>query len=83
MGLDPEQFSIIVIDEAHHATAETYRRIIAHFGLNQPDTKKLLVGFTATPKRSDGIGLEQLFDEISYSRSIPEMMDQALTAKGG
>jgi ATP-dependent helicase IRC3 len=80
MGLDPEQFSIIVIDEAHHATAETYRRIIAHFGLNQPDTKKLLVGFTATPKRSDGIGLEQLFDEISYSRSIPEMMDQGYLA---
>ena len=32
-GLDPDQFSIVVIDEAHHATAETYRRIVEHLGL--------------------------------------------------
>ncbi len=73
-GHDPDQFSIVVIDEAHHATAETYRRIVEHLGLMQPDTKKLLVGFTATPKRSDGIGLDAIFDEISFSRTIPEMM---------
>lgn len=72
--LDPEQFSIVVIDEAHHATAETYRRIVEHLGLLQSDTKKLLVGFTATPKRSDGIGLDAVFDEISFSRTMPEMM---------
>jgi len=73
-GLDPDQFSIVVIDEAHHATAETYRRIVGHLGLQQSDTQKLLVGFTATPKRSDGIGLDAVFDEISFSRTIPEMM---------
>jgi superfamily II DNA or RNA helicase len=73
-GLDPDQFSIVVIDEAHHATAESYRRIVEYLGLMKPDTQKLLVGFTATPKRSDGIGLDAIFDEISYSRSIPEMM---------
>jgi superfamily II DNA or RNA helicase len=73
-GLDPDQFSIVVIDEAHHATAETYQRIVEYLGLKQSDTKKLLVGFTATPKRSDGIGLDAVFDEISFSRSIPEMM---------
>jgi ATP-dependent helicase IRC3 len=73
-GLDPDQFSIVVIDEAHHATAETYRRIVEHLGLQRPETKKLLVGFTATPKRSDGIGLDAVFDEISFSRTIPEMM---------
>ena len=73
-GLDPDQFSIVVIDEAHHATAETYQRIIEYVGLKKPDTQKLLVGFTATPKRSDGIGLDAIFDEISFSRTIPEMM---------
>ncbi len=72
--LDPSQFSIVVIDEAHHATAETYGRIIGHLGLDQPGSSKLLVGFTATPKRSDGVGLHGVFDEISFSRTIPEMM---------
>lgn len=72
--LDPSQFSIVVIDEAHHATAETYGRIIGHLGLDQPGSRKLLVGFTATPKRSDGVGLHGVFDEISFSRTIPEMM---------
>ena len=73
-GVDPDQFSIVVIDEAHHATAESYRRIVEYLGVMQSDTKKLLVGFTATPKRSDGIGLDAIFEEISYSRTIPEMM---------
>jgi hypothetical protein len=78
--LDPDQFSIVVIDEAHHATAESYRRIVEHLGLMQSDTKKLLVGFTATPKRSDGIGLDAIFDDISYSRTIPEMMQAGYLA---
>jgi len=73
-ALDPDQFSIVVVDEAHHATAESYQRIVKYLGLLEPDTKKLLVGFTATPKRSDGIGLDAVFDEISFSRTIPEMM---------
>ncbi len=79
-GLDPDQFSIVVIDEAHHATAETYGRIIEHLGLRRPDTNKLLVGFTATPKRSDGVGLNVIFDEISFSRTIPEMMNAGYLA---
>jgi superfamily II DNA or RNA helicase len=72
--LNPDQFSIVVIDEAHHATADTYRRIVEHLGMLSSDTKKLLVGFTATPKRSDGVGLDLIFDEIAFSRTIPEMM---------
>jgi superfamily II DNA or RNA helicase len=72
--LNPDQFSIVVVDEAHHATADTYQRILEHLGLLSSDTKKLLVGFTATPKRSDGIGLDAVFDEIAFSRTIPEMM---------
>jgi superfamily II DNA or RNA helicase len=77
---DPAQFSIVVVDEAHHATAETYRRIIEYLGLGRTDTNKLLVGFTATPKRSDGVGLDAIFDEISFSRTIPEMMHAGFLA---
>ncbi|MBN1997741.1 DEAD/DEAH box helicase [candidate division KSB1 bacterium] len=72
--MDPDQFYLIVVDEAHHATAETYRRTLEYFKVFEENTKKLLVGFTATPKRGDGEGLEQVFEEISYSKSLPEMI---------
>jgi len=73
--LDPEQFYLIVVDEAHHAIAETYRRVLDHFGALDPDTRKLTVGFTATPKRGDNQGLNKVFEEIVFSRNLPEMIE--------
>lgn len=72
--LEPERFFLIVVDEAHHATAKTYQRILKYLGVLDPDTRKLLVGFTATPKRGDGQGLDAVFQEIVFSRSLPEMI---------
>ena len=72
--LDPDRFFLIVIDEAHHATAATYRRVLEYFGVFAPETRKLLVGFTATPKRGDGLGLDAVFQEIVFSKSLPEMI---------
>jgi ATP-dependent helicase IRC3 len=72
--LDPDRFFLIVVDEAHHATAKTYRRILKYLGMFDPETRKLLVGFTATPKRGDGEGLDAVFQEIVFSRSLPEMI---------
>lgn len=74
LRLDPEQFYLIVVDEAHHAVAPTYRRIFDHFGLFEKDTKRLLVGFTATPRRGDAQTLAQVFDEVAYAKSLPEMV---------
>lgn len=71
---DPEDFYLIVVDEAHHAIGSTYRRIFKQLGVMDPGTKKLLVGFTATPKRGDGVGLNKVFDEITFSRTLPEMI---------
>ncbi|MES9519895.1 DUF3427 domain-containing protein [Streptomyces capoamus] len=62
--LVPEHFDIIVIDEFHHATAATYRRIIKHF---QP---KQLLGLTATPERMDGLNVH---DEFFDGRIAAEM----------
>jgi len=53
----PDEFDYIVIDEFHHAAANTYRRIIDYF---QP---KFLLGLTATPERADGGDLLALCDE--------------------
>lgn len=41
----PDEFDMIIIDEAHHAAAKSYKKIINHF------KPRLLLGFTATPNR--------------------------------
>ncbi len=69
-AFDPSEFWGIVVDEAHHAVAPSYRRVIDHFG---PDAR--VVGFTATPRRGDSYGLGSLFEEISYSRGLSEMIN--------
>ena len=66
-------FRTIVIDEAHHAPAPSYRRILTHCRAWQPDGP-LVVGVTATPARGDGQSLQQVFDGIVYQRSLVEMM---------
>lgn len=71
---NPDDFSIIVVDEAHHAVAESYRRIFKHFGLFSPDTTRLLVGFTATPRRGDNQGLGEVFQEVCYARDLRQMI---------
>ncbi|MPY59155.1 DUF3427 domain-containing protein [Streptomyces spongiae] len=62
--LAPDHFDIIVIDEFHHATAATYRRVIDHF------TPKELLGLTATPERMDGLNVQ---DEFFGGRIAAEM----------
>ena len=78
--LDPNRFFLVVVDEAHHATAATYTRVLDYFRVFEPNTRKLLVGFTATPKRGDGQGLDSVFQEISFSRSMPEMIQSGYLA---
>ncbi|MEV7197710.1 DUF3427 domain-containing protein [Streptomyces sp. NPDC093510] len=53
--LEPHHFDIIVIDEFHHATARTYRRVIEHFKPQE------LLGLTATPERMDGLNVQDEF----------------------
>lgn len=78
--LDPDRFFLIVVDEAHHAAAASYIRVLEYFGVFSPDTRKLLVGFTATPKRGDGKGLDAVFQEIVFSKGLPEMIQAGYLA---
>ena len=57
-----EEFSTLIIDEAHHAVADTYRRIIDRHRENGGYT----LGVTATADRSDRRGLSEVFDSIAY-----------------
>ena len=59
---------LIVIDEAHHALAETYRELWKRY----PEARKL--GMTATPCRLNGKGFTDLFDALTTSWSIAEFI---------
>jgi ATP-dependent helicase IRC3 len=99
-------FRIVIIDEAHHAAAATYRTALAHLGflplaaestednaeaatfedvakmeelLRGWDARapkdRLLVGVTATPNRSDAIGLGCVFQTIAYSYGLRDAIN--------
>ena len=54
-----------MIDEAHHAAAPTYRAILDAILAQRPDA--MVIGFTATPHRGDGVRLSEIFPDIVYS----------------
>lgn len=60
----PDDFDIIITDEAHHAAAKTYRKIYDHF------SPRLHVGFTATPNRGDKVRLDDIYSDIVYDRDL-------------
>lgn len=64
--LPASEFGLVVVDEAHHSTAKSYKTIIDHF----PDAK--LLGVTATPDRMDGKGLGQVFASVAYVYEIAD-----------
>src|SRR5438876_10804614 len=66
-------FQTIVIDEAHHAPAPTYRRILEYCRAWRSDGP-LVVGVTATPERGDRQSLRQAFDRIVYQKTLVEML---------
>ena len=70
---------VIVVDEAHHATAGSWRKIIEYF----PEAKVL--GVTATPIRSDGQGLGRecggLFDELIEGPTMAWLMDEGFLVR--
>ena len=66
-SIPPDRYGLIVIDEAHRSLARTYRLVIEHF------KPRLLLGVTATPGRSDGRGLADVFGpEPVYSYSLKQ-----------
>lgn len=69
-----EEPGMIVIDEAHHALAKTYKEMWKMF----PEAKFL--GLTATPCRLNGKGFTDLFDVLVQSWSVPEFISKGRLA---
>lgn len=64
-----DPFELVVVDEAHHATADSYQTVLQALDAGEP-TGPLLLGVTATPDRGDGKGLDTTFDEIVWSYDL-------------
>lgn len=69
----PDHFDYIVVDEFHHASAPTYKALLAHF---QP---KFLLGLTATPERSDQADILSLCDNnLVFERNLVHGIDEKI-----
>lgn len=73
--IPPDWFDLLVIDEAHHSSAKTYRTIADHF------TPKLRLGLSASPERTDGADLSNLFSEISFELTLAEAIESGYLVK--
>ena len=65
---DRERFGLVVVDEAHHAPADGYRRLLADLA------PQFVLGMTATPWRGDERRLEDIFGDPTYTVSVVEGM---------
>jgi superfamily II DNA or RNA helicase len=66
---DPDDFDLIVSDEAHHSVGSSYRHIYNYF----KDAKH--IGVTATPDRTDEAALGQVFDSVAYVYEIVDAIN--------
>jgi len=69
---DMPRLDLLVIDEAHHAVADSYRRIIDRVRDANPDAR--IFGVTATPNRGDKKGLREVFDNVADQVRLGELI---------
>jgi hypothetical protein len=68
----PSEFGLIVTDEGHHSTSDTYRRVYRWFKKNEDGR---LLGLTATADRSDDSALGQVYQTIAINIEMPWAID--------
>lgn len=75
----PDWFDLIIIDEAHHATAAQWQSVIDWF------SRARVLGVTATPERADGKGLGAdfggLFDDLIIGPTVAQLIDLGFLVK--
>lgn len=64
---DPNDFCLIICDEFHHGTADTYKRVFEHFKKNPA---LVIVGVTATIDRADGDSISQICESKAFEFDI-------------
>ena len=66
----PDDFGYLVIDECHHGTAETYRKVMSYF------RPSFTLGLTATPERADGEDLLSVFQNVAHKLDLRSAVEQ-------
>ena len=70
-SIQPDHFDVVIIDEFHHAAADTYRNLLNHLNPRE------LLGLTATPERSDGLSILEWFgDRIAAELRLWDAIEQ-------
>lgn len=71
--IEPDEFDYIIIDEAHRAGSTSYQRVLQHF------RPKFLLGMTATPERTDGFNVFELFDHnVPYEIRLQDALESGM-----
>ncbi len=74
-GIDPDQFDVVIVDEAHHALAHGFRTCLEHL------KPRFLIGMTATPWRGDGQSLTTIFGNPVAKVSLVDGMAMGYLSK--
>ncbi len=71
---DPQAFDLVICDECHRALAPSWEDVIGYF-FSQAARRMLLLGMTATPRRSDGRSALDVFSETAFEISRTDLED--------
>ncbi len=63
-SFQPDDFGYLIIDECHHGTAETYKKVMSYF------RPQFTLGLTATPERADGEDLLDVFQNVAHKLDL-------------
>ena len=70
---DPADFTLLIIDEAHHSVAPGFQKVIQYY-LSNPKLKVL--GVTATPDRADEVALGKIYGAVAFDVEIEDLIKQ-------
>ncbi|RHZ65947.1 DEAD/DEAH box helicase [Aspergillus thermomutatus] len=74
---NPKKFKLVLVDEAHHIVADSYREVLRHFGVDKVSKDSpALVGVSATFSRHDGLKLGAAIDHIVYHKDYMDMIEE-------
>lgn len=68
------EFDYIIIDECHHAASKSYQAILSYF------KPKFILGLTATPERTDGQDMLELFQNVAHKMDLKTAVEQGILA---
>ncbi|MGB5823555.1 MAG: DEAD/DEAH box helicase family protein [Proteocatella sp.] len=74
LEFSPEDFTYIIVDECHHASAKTYQQIFSYF---KPE---FTLGLTATPERTDGENMLELFQNVAHKMDLKTAVERGILA---